>query len=57
MKLSRFEIKLGFFPGILFGIRNYEFRNKKVRETDIVIYFGMIQLIITLIYNKQDENN
>lgn len=51
MKLVRFEIAAGVFKGILFGMREYEYNNNQAREKDIVIYFGMFQLIITLIYN------
>tara|TARA_R110000737_G_scaffold157218_1_gene185751 strand:+ start:109 stop:267 length:159 start_codon:yes stop_codon:yes gene_type:complete len=52
MKLVRYEINLGIFRGILFGIREYDFESKDVIEKEIVIYVGIIQLIVTLIYNK-----
>ena len=51
MELVRFEITAGIFPGILFGIREYNFIQEDVEEKDIVLYFGMIQITLTLIYN------
>ena len=51
MGLVRVEISAGIFKGVLFGMREYDFMNEDVREKDIVIYIGMFQLIITLIYN------
>lgn len=50
MTLSRYEIKVGFFKGLLLGIRHYPFYDDKVFEEDIVIYFGIFQIIITRIY-------
>ena len=52
MKLLRYEIKAGFFKGVLFGIRHYPFEDEQICEEDIVIYFGIFQLIITKIYRK-----
>ena len=51
MELVRYEIRVGMFKGILFGMREYEFMNQDVREKDVVFYFGIFQLVITLIYN------
>ena len=50
MNLVRYEIKVGFFKGLLLGIRHYPFYSDGVFEEDIVIYLGMIQIIITKIY-------
>ena len=52
MELLRYEIKVGFFKGVLFGIRHYPFEDEQIYEEDIVIYFGIFQLIITKIYRK-----
>jgi hypothetical protein len=52
MKLLRYEVKVGFFKGILFGIRHYPFDDVEIYEEDIVIYFGIFQLVITKIYRK-----
>ena len=53
MELVRFEINVGIVPGILFGIREYHFIEDDVREKDIVLYFGMAQVTLTLIYKKK----
>ena len=52
MELLRYEITAGFFKGVLFGIRHYPFEDKQIYEEDIVIYFGIFQLVITKIYRK-----
>jgi len=52
MELLRYEITAGFFKGVLFGIRHYPFEDEQIYEEDIVIYFGIFQLIITKIYRK-----
>ena len=52
MELTRYEIRAGIVPGLLFGVREYDFESEDVREKDIVIYLGMFQVIITLIYNN-----
>jgi len=51
MELTRYEVRAGVFPGLLFGIREYDFESEDVREKDIVLYIGMFQIIVTLIYN------
>ena len=53
MRLQRYEFKLGFFKGLLVGIRHYSFEDDNIYEEDIVLYFGMIQLIITKIYHQE----
>jgi len=52
MRLKGYEIRLGVFKGLLFGIRHYPFEDSEIYEQDIVIYFGIFQLIITSIYQK-----
>ena len=53
MELLRYEVKAGVFKGILFGVRHYPFDDIEIYEEDIVIYFGIFQLVIT----KYTENN
>ena len=52
MELLSYQIKVGFFKGVLFGIRHYPFEDEETFEEDIVLYFGLFQLIITRIYRK-----
>ena len=55
MELVRWELSLGIVKGILFGVRQYSFQSqdKEVYEEDVVLYVGMIQIVLTLIYAKQ----
>jgi hypothetical protein len=55
MKLVRWELKIGFFKGLLLGMRHYYFKSKdeEVFEEDVVIYIGVIQIVITLIRVKE----
>ena len=52
MNLVRYEVKIGFFKGLLLGVRHYPFESEEVYEEDIVFYLGIIQLVITRIYQK-----
>ena len=52
MELLRYEIKAGVFKEVLFGIRHYPFEDEQIYEEDIVVYFGIFQLVITRIYRK-----
>ena len=54
MKLARWELKIGFFKGLLLGMRHYYFMGKgeDVMEEDIVVYLGVLQIVITLIRVK-----
>lgn len=54
MGLARIEFRVGLFKGLLVGMREYDFQSEDVVEKDIVIYLGMVQLIVTLIYNKKE---
>jgi hypothetical protein len=55
MKLVRWELKIGLFKGLLLGMRHYYFRSKdgEVFEEDVVIYIGIVQVVVTLIRDKQ----
>ena len=55
MELTRIEFRVGLFRGLLIGMREYDFESEDVIEKDIVFYLGMVQLIITLIYNNKEE--
>jgi len=57
MKLVRWELKIGFFKGLLLGMRHYYFKSKdeEVFEEDVVIYIGVIQIVITLIRVKDGD--
>tara|TARA_R110000765_G_scaffold125415_2_gene222975 strand:+ start:868 stop:1026 length:159 start_codon:yes stop_codon:yes gene_type:complete len=52
MELTRYEISIGIFKGVLFGIREYDFEGEDIREKEVVLYLGMFQVVLTLIYNK-----
>lgn len=52
MEYIGYEVKLNLFKGILFGVMEETFLEKEVIEKDFVIYFGMISLCFTRIYNK-----
>ena len=43
MKLVKWELKIGFFKGLLLGMRHYYFKSKdeEVFEEDVVIYIGV----------------
>ena len=56
MNLIRYEIKAGFFKGFLFGVRHYPFDDEEIYEEDIVLYIGIFQIIITLIYEKWEAH-
>ncbi len=55
MKLVRWELKIGFFKGLLLGMRHYYFMGKDedVMEEDVVFYIGMVQIVITLVRVKE----
>ena len=57
MKLVRWELKIGFFKGLLLGMRHYYFKSNddEVFEEDLVIYIGVIQIVITLIRVKDGD--
>ena len=51
-ELVRRELKLGIFPGVLFGFRKYHFKREDVKEKDFVLYLGMFQIILTIVYRR-----
>ena len=55
MELVRWELSIGIVKGILFGIRQYSFQSqdKEVYEEDVVLYLGIAQVVLTLVYVKQ----
>lgn len=55
MKVVRWELKIGFFKGLLLGLRHYYFvgGDEDVLEEDIVLYLGMIQIVLTIIKVKE----
>jgi len=52
MKLSAYEISLTLIKGILLGVQENEFIEDDVIEKDFDIYFGMLSICFTRIYNK-----
>jgi hypothetical protein len=52
MEYIGYEIKLNFFKGILLGVMEETFIEEDVIEKDFVIYFGMLSLCFTRVYNK-----
>ena len=52
MNLVRWELKLGMVKGLVFGVRPYEFEGEQSYEVDHVVYVGIFQIILTMIYEK-----
>ena len=52
MNLLRWELKLGIVKGLVFGVRPYEFEGEQTYEVDHVVYVGIFQIILTMIYEK-----
>jgi len=52
MKLVRKELRVGMFSGVLFGFREYHFESEGAKLKDFVLYLGMFQIILTVVYNK-----
>ena len=44
--MRNWEISLGMFPGILFGIRTYEYDHEEY--ADYVIYLGFFDIVLTI---------
>ena len=44
--MKDWEISLGIFPGIVFGIRTYEYDHQEY--ADHVIYFGCFDICLTI---------
>jgi hypothetical protein len=52
MEYIGYEVKINLFKGILFGIMEETFIEQDVIEKDFVIYFGMLSVCFTRIYNR-----
>ena len=52
MNLVRWELKIGMVKGLVFGVRPYEFEGEQTYEVDHVVYVGIFQIILTMIYEK-----
>ena len=52
MNLLRWELKIGIVKGLVFGVRTYEFEGEQTYEIDHVVYLGIFQIILTMIYDK-----
>jgi hypothetical protein len=52
MEYIGYEVKLNLFNGILLGVMEEIFIEEDVIEKDFVIYFGMLSICFTRIYNK-----
>lgn len=52
MKLQRWELKIGIVKGLVFGVRPYEYMGEEVYEVDHVLYLGIFQVILTMVYEK-----
>jgi hypothetical protein len=52
MNLLRWELKIGMVKGLVFGVRPYEFEGEETYEIDHVVYIGIFQIILTMIYEK-----
>ena len=46
MENNAWELTLGVFPGLLFGIRSYEYDHEEY--IDHVLYLGFIDICITI---------
>tara|TARA_R110001632_G_scaffold76395_1_gene173260 strand:- start:264 stop:422 length:159 start_codon:yes stop_codon:yes gene_type:complete len=50
--VTGWEISLGFYPGILFGIRTYKYN--ETNTIDHVLYLPLVDLCLT-IYKEEDD--
>lgn len=51
--ITGWEITLGFYPGILFGVRTYGY--KKTNTTDHVLYLPFVDICLTIYKEEDDE--
>ncbi len=57
-KLAAYEISVGIFKGILFGVKQETYAiADKVVEKNFEIYFGIFTAILTTIYVNIEEEN
>jgi hypothetical protein len=54
MENNAWEITIGIFPGILFGVRTYEYEHGEF--ADHVLYLGIIDICFTK-YNSDKGND
>jgi|TARA_R110000823_G_scaffold1687_13_gene6618 hypothetical protein len=47
--MQAWEVNIGIFPGVLFGIRQYE----EDYKTDYVLYLGFIDICFTAYYEEE----
>ena len=52
MEYIGYEVKLNLFKEILLGVMEKTYIEEDVIEKDFVIYFGMLSLCFTRVYNK-----
>ncbi len=50
--VTGWEISLGFYPGILFGVRTYKYN--ETNTIDHVLYLPLVDLCLT-IYKEEDD--
>lgn len=48
--MRAWEISIGFYPGILLGVRTYEYPHKEYK--DHVLYFPFVDICLTIDTNK-----
>jgi hypothetical protein len=51
--VTGWEISLGFYPGILFGIRTYKYN--ETNTIDHVLYLPLVDLCLTIYKEEDDE--
>jgi len=51
--INGWEISLGFYPGILFGVRSYDYN--ETNTTDHVLYLPFVDLCLTIYKEEDDE--
>ena len=50
--ITGWQINLGFYSGILFGIRAYDYT--ETNTTDYVLYFPLVDICLS-IYREEDD--
>jgi len=50
--MRNWQIEIGIYPGILFGVRTYENES----TTEHVLYLPIIEFILTFFKEEQDEH-
>jgi hypothetical protein len=59
--MKEWELSIGFYPGILLGVRTYKYQGKALNvnhpefnKTDHVFYLPLIDLCITIYHERTD---